>query len=70
MLNWDIVEGKYKEFKGLAREKWGKLTDDDLEFAKGKRDRFIGKLQERYGYRREEAEKEVQSLLDRISSAA
>jgi len=57
-MNWDQVEGKWKQFKGSAREKWGKLTDDDLDQIAGKKDQLIGLLQERYGIAREEAEKQ------------
>jgi uncharacterized protein YjbJ (UPF0337 family) len=60
-MNWDMVEGQWKQFKGNAKETWGKLTDDDLTSAEGKRDRLIGRLQERYGYERERAEKEVEA---------
>ena len=56
-MNWDQLEGNWKQIKGSIRERWGKLTDDDLEVIAGHRDRFIGKVQERYGYAREEAQK-------------
>jgi uncharacterized protein YjbJ (UPF0337 family) len=58
-MNWDIVEGKWKQFTGSAKENWGKLTDDDLDQAAGKRDKLIGKIQEKYGIARDEAEKQV-----------
>lgn len=58
-MNWDIAEGNWKQFKGKVKEKWGKLTDDDLDRAGGKRDQLIGRLQERYGYSRDEAEREA-----------
>lgn len=58
-MNWDQIEGNWKQFKGHAKEKWGKLTDDDWDKAAGKRDQLIGRVQERYGYAREEAEREV-----------
>lgn len=58
-MNWDQISGKWKQFTGKAREKWGKLTDDDLEVIKGDRDQLIGKIQERYGYSREQAEREA-----------
>src|SRR6202021_2095653 len=50
-MNWDQVEGKWKQYSGKAKEKWGKLTDDDLEVIRGRRDQLIGKIQERYGIR-------------------
>ena len=56
-MNADQLEGKWKQLKGSVKEKWGKLTDDDLELIAGKRDKLIGKLQERYGIRKEEAER-------------
>ena len=62
-MNWDQVEGKWKEMKGEVREKWGKLTDDDLEVIAGKRDRLSGQLQRRYGYAKEQAEKELDAFL-------
>ena len=58
-MNWDQVEGKWKQMKGHMREKWGKLTDDDWDQIAGKRDKFLGKLQERYGYNRDQAEKDL-----------
>ncbi len=58
-MNWDIVEGNWKQIKGSVREQWGKLTDDDLDVAAGKRDRLAGLLQEKYGKTRDVAEKEV-----------
>ena len=58
-MNWDQVEGKWKQMKGAARQKWAKLTDDDLEFIAGNRDQFAGRLQERYGIAKEEAERQL-----------
>jgi uncharacterized protein YjbJ (UPF0337 family) len=58
-MNWDQVEGKWKQYSGKAKEKWGKLTDDDLEVIRGRRDQLIGKIQERYGLAKQEAEKQV-----------
>ena len=57
-MNWDQVAGNWKQFKGAVREKWGKLTDDDLDVVAGKRDQLLGKIQERYGITKEAAEKE------------
>ena len=56
-MNWDQVEGKWKQAKGSLKERFGKLTDDDLQVIAGNRDKFIGKLQERYGIAKEEAQK-------------
>jgi len=58
-VNEDILEGKWKQFRGRAKEAWGDLTDDDLDRIEGKRDRLVGTLQERYGWSREEADREV-----------
>ena len=58
-MNWDIVEGKWKEAAGEAKSKWGKLTDDDLTTVAGNRDQLIGKLQERYGMVKDQAEKQL-----------
>jgi uncharacterized protein YjbJ (UPF0337 family) len=62
-MNWNEVEGKWNQLKGSVREKYGKLTDDDLQVIAGKKDKFIGKLQERYGMHREQAEKDVETWL-------
>jgi len=58
-MNWDQVEGKWKQLKGSAKQQWGKLTDDDLDKIAGKRDMLVGRIQERYGIEREEAQKRV-----------
>lgn len=58
-MNWDQIEGKWTQFKGSAKEKWGELTDDELDQAAGKRDKLVGLVQEKYGKAREEAEKVV-----------
>ncbi len=58
-MNWDQVEGQWKQIKGSMKEKWGKLTDSDWDQVAGKRDQFLGKLQERYGYSREQAERDL-----------
>jgi uncharacterized protein YjbJ (UPF0337 family) len=57
-MNWDQVEGKWKQMKGAVKEKWGKLTDDDLDRIAGKRDKLAGRLQECYGLHKEVAEKQ------------
>jgi uncharacterized protein YjbJ (UPF0337 family) len=65
-MNRDIAEGKWKQIKGVLRDKWGKLTDDDYDQVSGKRDRLVGKIQERYGYAKDRAEQEVDSWIDQI----
>ncbi len=63
-MNQDIFEGKWKEKKGQAKVWWGKLTDDDLQQVDGKADQLIGKLQQKYGYTKEQAEEEVNRRLE------
>jgi len=58
-MNKDEASGNWKQFKGKMKEKWGKLTDDDMQVIEGKRDQLVGKIQERYGYAKDEAEREV-----------
>ena len=58
-MNWDQIQGNWKQFSGKVKEKWGKLTDDDLTTIAGKRDQLAGKLQERYGYEKAKAETEL-----------
>src|ERR1700675_518296 len=58
-MNSDQIKGKWKQLKGSVRERWGKLTDDDLDVIDGQSDQLIGKLQERYGIARQEAQKQV-----------
>lgn len=58
-MNWDQVEGNWKQFTGTVKEKWGKLTDDDLTVINGRRDQLVGKLQERYGLAKDAAEREL-----------
>jgi uncharacterized protein YjbJ (UPF0337 family) len=60
-MNWDQIAGNWKQAKGKVKEKWGKLTDDDLNVIEGKKEQLLGRLQERYGYSKEQAEKEVNS---------
>jgi uncharacterized protein YjbJ (UPF0337 family) len=64
-MNWDRIEGNWKQFKGRAKQQWGKLTDDELGQLAGKRDELIGKIQERYGYQRDQAEREVDDAVRR-----
>ncbi len=62
-MNWDQIEGKWKQFTGSARERWGKLTDNDWETIAGKRDQLVGRIQERYGIKKEQAEKQTDEWL-------
>lgn len=61
-MNWDQIQGKWKQFKGQAQTKWGELTDDELDQIDGKREELVGKIQERYGIAVEEAEKQVKEF--------
>ena len=58
-MNWDRIEGKWRQLKGEAQTRWGKLTDDDLDKAEGDREKLVGRIQERYGIARDEAERQV-----------
>jgi len=58
-MNWDQVEGKWKQIKGSVKQQWGKLTDDDLNVIAGKQEELAGKIQERYGITREGANKQI-----------
>lgn len=62
-MNKHELEGKWKQLKGRAKEKWGKLTDDDLDQVEGRREHLVGKIQERYGQKREEAERQVDAWM-------
>jgi len=63
-MNWDQIKGKWTEVKGQAKQQWGKLTDDDLTTVAGKRDELVGKVQQRYGIAKEEAEGQVREFED------
>lgn len=65
-MNADIAKGKWTQFKGKARAKWGQLTDDDLEQSAGKRDQILGKLQEKYGEGKDKLEKELDGLISKL----
>ena len=58
-MNWDRIEGNWKQVTGKAKVQWGKLTDDDLDVVAGRREQLSGKIQERYGVARDEAEKQL-----------
>jgi uncharacterized protein YjbJ (UPF0337 family) len=64
-MNEDILKGKWRQLKGEVKSQWGKLTDDDLDRAEGDAEKLIGRVQERYGYQREEAKREVDDFLRR-----
>jgi uncharacterized protein YjbJ (UPF0337 family) len=58
-MNWDQIEGKWKQYLGKAKEKWGDLTDDEFDRAAGKRDQMVGLVQAKYGTAKADAEREV-----------
>jgi uncharacterized protein YjbJ (UPF0337 family) len=64
MMNNDILKGRWNQVKGEIRTKWAKLTDNDVMYIQGETEKLIGKLQERYGYKREQAEKELNDFLN------
>jgi uncharacterized protein YjbJ (UPF0337 family) len=64
-MNWDRIEGNWKQFKGQVQQQWGALTDDDLDRIEGKQQELAGRIQERYGKSKEEAEREVDDWLAR-----
>ena len=68
-MNWDTVEGNWKELKGKLRSKWAKLTDDDLENIAGKKDALLGRLQQHYGLHKDQAEKEIDSLINSVPAS-
>ena len=65
-MNWDRVEGNWKQITGKVKEQWGKLTDDDLTVINGKQDQLVGRVQERYGIAKDEAERQVKEWADRM----
>lgn len=65
---WDQIAGKWQQFKGHVRTQWGKLTDSDLEQIAGKRDVLVGKIQERYGIAKEEANKQIDDWAKKLNS--
>ena len=64
-MNDDVMQGKWKQLKGEVKSQWGKLTDDDLDQAEGDAEKLIGRVQERYGYAREDAKREVDDFFRR-----
>jgi uncharacterized protein YjbJ (UPF0337 family) len=65
-MNWDTIEGNWNQVKGQVREKWGDLTDDDLDRIGGKREQLVGRLQERYGIMRDEAERQADDFANSV----
>ncbi len=65
-MNWDQVQGNWKQFKGQAQQQWSKLSGEDIDRVDGKREELIGRLQEQYGIQRDEAERQVSEWMDRL----
>jgi uncharacterized protein YjbJ (UPF0337 family) len=63
---WDMIAGKWKQAKGEVQKQWGKLTDDDIDQIEGEREKLMGRLQERYGMTKEEANREIDEWAERI----
>jgi uncharacterized protein YjbJ (UPF0337 family) len=61
-MNWDQIKGNWKEFKGKIRQRWGRLTDDEIEEIDGRRAELVGTIQKKYGYAKEQAEKDVEDF--------
>lgn len=66
-INTDILQGKWKQLKGQVKQKWGELTDDDLDRVEGHYEELVGVVQEKYGRTRADAEREVQEFVDKLS---
>ena len=64
-MDWDRIEGNWKQFKGQVKEQWGKLTDDEIDEIAGRRDQLEGKIQERYGIAKDQVRRDVDTWLDR-----
>ncbi|MGB3243471.1 MAG: CsbD family protein [Sulfitobacter sp.] len=62
-MNWDTIEGNWKQMTGAVKAQWGELTDDEVQEAQGNRDKLVGKIQERYGIAKDEAEKQVDEFV-------
>jgi uncharacterized protein YjbJ (UPF0337 family) len=66
-MNWDRVEGNWKQIKGQVQQKWGKLTSDDVDIIQGKRTELAGRLQQRYGLAQDEAERQIDAWLKSVN---
>ncbi|MFN3592640.1 MAG: CsbD family protein [Thermaurantiacus sp.] len=65
-MNWDRIEGGWTQFTGKVKEQWGKLTDDDMTEIAGKRDILLGKIQQKYGIAKDEAERQVDTFASKV----
>lgn len=66
-MNWDQIEGSWKQLKGRVRERWGELTDDDIDRLGGSREQLVGLIQQRYGRSRDQVEREVDEWTDEVA---
>lgn len=66
IMNWEQIEGHWKQFRGSMRQRWGKLTDSDFEVISGKKDALVGKIQEKYGIAKENAERQVETWQESV----
>jgi len=69
-MNWDQVQGNWKQLRGKVREHWGRFTDDDLDIIAGRRDQLLGRIQNAYGCAREEAEQQVRDFENKLDDFA
>ena len=69
-MNWDRIEGNWKQLSGKVRQQWGKLTDDDLDVIDGRREQLAGRIQEVYGVSRDEAEKQIERFSGSLESGS
>jgi uncharacterized protein YjbJ (UPF0337 family) len=65
-MDWNRIEGNWKQFRGKVKEQWGQLTDDELDQVEGRREQLEGKIQERYGYAKDKTRQEVDEWLNRM----
>ncbi len=65
-MNWDRIKGNWKQFRGQAKQQWGKLTDDDMDVIEGRREELVGRIQARYGIAKDEAERQVSDWESRL----
>ena len=68
-MNWDRIEGNWKQVVGKARAEWGKLTDDDFNIVAGRREQLAGKIQERYGVAKEDADKQISEWIGKADDS-
>jgi len=66
MLDWNRVEGNWKQFKGKIKEKWGELTDDEIDKMEGSREQFEGKIQEKYGIGKDQSKRNIDDWLNTL----